>query len=85
MAKKKRSRRSYDLPPEVIKRLDELSAEFGIPQGHLLALFTIEGIEMLERGEINLDEYLYPHLNSLRYRWGLDLSSRLKDLEGDDE
>lgn len=76
----KRNRKSYDLPPEFTNRLNELSDELGIPQGQLLALFGIEGLEKFERGELNMDEYLEPHLNSLKYRWRLNLASRLKRL-----
>ena len=82
---KKRNRRSYDLPPEFTQRLDELSEELGIPQGQLLALFGIEGLEKFERGELSLDEYLEPHLNSLKYRWRLNLDSRLKRLSDNED
>lgn len=75
---KKRHRKAYDLPPEITEKLDELSEELGIPQGHLVALFTLEGIERIEKGELSLDEYLKPHLNSLKYRWRLDLTDRLR-------
>ena len=77
----KRNRKSYDLPKALTDRLDELSEELGIPQGQLLALFGIEGLEAFERGEISLDEYLEPHLNSLKYRWRLNLSSRFGESE----
>lgn len=76
---KKRYRKAYDLPPEITQKLDELSEELGIPQGHLIALFTMEGIERLEKGELSLDEYLEPHLNSLKYRWRLDLTDKIRN------
>ena len=82
---KKRNRKSYDLPPELTERLNELSEELGIPQGQLLALFGIEGLEKFERGELDIDEYLEPHVNSLRYRWRLNLASRLKRLSDDED
>lgn len=75
---KKRNRKSYDFSEEFTERLDSLSDELGIPQGQLLELFGIEGMEAFERGEIDLDEYLEPHLNSLKYRWRLNLSKRHK-------
>lgn len=74
---KKRHRKAYDLPPELTARIDEICEELQIPQGHLIALFTLEGLEKFERGELDLDEYLEPHLNSLKYRWALDLRDRL--------
>ena len=74
---KKNIRRSYDLPPELVEKIDELSEEFGIPQGHLIALFSIEGVERIESGELTLDEFLEPHVNSLKYRWKINLAKRL--------
>jgi len=82
---KKRNRRSYDLPPEFTQRLDELSEELGIPQGQLLALFGIEGLEKFEQGDLSLDEYLEPHINSLKYRWRLNLAKKLKNLQDDQD
>lgn len=82
---KKRNRKAYDLPPELTARLDEISEELGIPQGHLVALFTLEGIEAFEQGDLNLDDYLEPHLNSLKYRWALNLAARLAKYRGESE
>ena len=81
----KRNRKSYDLPPEFTEKLDELSEELGIPQGQLLALFGMEGLERFKNGEITLDEYLEPHLNSLKYRWKLNLAAKIAKMLKDDD
>jgi hypothetical protein len=82
---KKNIRRSYDLPPELVERLNELSEELEIPQGHLIALFSFQGLDRLESGEITLEEFLEPHINSLKYRYKLNLSRFLKNSSDDDK
>ncbi len=77
----KRNRKAYDLPPAITQKLDELSDELGIPQGHLAALFMAEGYDKFVSGELSLDEFLKPHLNSLKYRWRLDLDDRMDKYE----
>ena len=81
----KRNRKAYDMPEELTARIDEICEELKIPQGHLMALLALEGLEKFENGEINLDEYLELHLNSLKYRWRLNLASRLAKYRNDED
>lgn len=83
MSKKKR--RSYDLPIELINKINEIAEELEIPQGHLVAFFAMKGIQGLESGELSLEEYLEPHLNSLKYRFSINLGDELSQFRGSDD
>lgn len=78
----KRTRGTYNLPPELIETLNELSEEFDIPPGKLLAFFGLKGLLQLKKGELSFTDLIKKHPRSLKYGNTLDLDDLLDDLRG---
>ena len=65
------------LDPEMKKLIHDLSAELNVPPGDVMNMFTLEGIESFDLG--NIDPHaLLDKGNHPRYKNRLDLSSLLK-------
>lgn len=74
----KRHRISFDPEdPDIKKVLDEISEEIGIPPGDLLNLGTLDLIDAITNGEIDLESLKEPS-RLPRYPWRLNLKARLE-------
>jgi hypothetical protein len=74
----RRARRvTYDLPPELRERLNQLSSELRIPASQLAALAIVRFLSDLETENIDLPQYKRPSL-SPRYDWNLELPKKWK-------
>ncbi len=79
MPKEDRSRKTYDLPPEVIEEIKALAREYRISQGQLVSYFLLKGLLDVDHSDLlrRLQES-----KSLYYSGNLDLDDlldRLKD------
>ena len=57
---KKRSRVWYDLPGEIIQRVEEIAAEYDIPKSQLAAFLLDRALREYDNGDFNLSKYLRP-------------------------
>ena len=74
----RRARRvTYDLPPELRERLNQLSGELRIPASQLAALAIFRFLGDWETEQIDLSLYKRPSL-SPRYDWNLELPKKWK-------
>jgi len=74
----RRARRvTYDLPPELRERLNQLSSELRIPASQLAALAILRFLSDWETESIDLPQYKRPSL-SPRYDWNLELPKKWK-------
>ena len=74
----RRARRvTYDLPPELRERLNQLSSELRIPASQLAALAIVRFLSDWETENIDLPQYKRPSL-SPRYDWNLELPKKWK-------
>ncbi len=51
MPKEDRSRKTYDLPPEVIEEIKALAREYRISQGQLVSYFLLKGLLDVDHSE----------------------------------
>lgn len=81
--KKPRPRKmTFDaLDPEMKKLIQDLATELDVPPGDVMNMFTLEGIESLDAGNIDPSSLL-DRGNHPRYKNRLDLSSLLKRFRG---
>lgn len=68
---------TYDLPPELRERLNQLSSELRIPASQLAALAILRFLSDWETESIDLPQYKRPSL-SPRYDWNLELPKKWK-------
>jgi|GEM_PF-2393002 len=74
----RRARRvTYDLPPDLRERLNQLSSELRIPASQLAALAILRFLSDWETDNIDLPQYKRPSL-SPRYDWNLELPKKWK-------
>ncbi len=77
MQARRERRVTYDLPPELRERLNQLSSELRIPASQLAALAIMRFVSDWETGSIDLPQYKRPSL-SPRYDWNLELPKKWK-------
>ncbi len=71
-AARRGARASYDLPPELIQAVATLAADKKTPASQLAALALSLFLAAVERGEIDLTDYLQPIINP-RYSYVVKL------------
>ena len=75
--RERRARRAtFDLPPEVRRKIADLSVRYGVPQSQIVTLLLIDGIERIEAGEIDPGE-LRERSTSPKFAYNLDLEEAL--------
>ena len=84
MAKKDRNRRNIDVDPRISKLVEELSAEYGIPQSQLYNALTAQGLIDLFKGRLTLKGRLRLS-KSPAYLHNLDIDDLLKQLPDSDD
>ena len=76
--KGKRKRISFDPADDEIKKtIDDMAAEFGVPPGDLYNLGTLDLIEAIESGELDIEELSQPS-RLPTYERRINLSKRLQ-------
>jgi hypothetical protein len=64
------ARVTYDLPPDLRKRMKALSEERGLPASQLVTLALLRFLQDLDQGQVPLERYQQPS-RSPRYAWNL--------------
>ena len=55
-----RSKATYDLPAELIARIDKVAAEYDVPKNQVAAFFLDHALRQYETGRVDLTPYLRP-------------------------
>jgi len=69
---------SYELPNKIRAKIDEVADELGIPKSQLVSALLIVGFDALEKGELDLSNYLKPSRSPL-YRYVIDIERLQED------
>jgi hypothetical protein len=64
------ARVTYDLPPDLRKRMKALADERGLPASQLVTLALLRFLQDMEQGQVPLERYQQPS-RSPRYAWNL--------------
>ncbi len=67
---RKAQRVTYDLPPDLRRRMKTLAAERGVPASQLVTLALLRFLKDYAAGEVPLERYQQPS-HSPRYDWNL--------------
>jgi hypothetical protein len=79
MPKKNRNRRNIDVDPKLSKLIEDLSAEYGVPQSQLYNLFAAKGLIEHFKGRLSIRGRLKLS-KSPAYLHNLDIEDLLKHL-----
>lgn len=66
----KRTRKIFDLPEDVIQRIEQLAQKYGCPESQVAAFLLTHGLQELDDEAIDLEPYLTPS-RSPRYKFNL--------------
>lgn len=65
-------RATYDLPPELKKKVAELSIKYGVPQSQIVAFLLYASIEDIKNNRVNLSDFR-TESTSPKFAYNIDL------------